>query len=100
VLTLIRVVLRQQALGNAAVPFPLGPVLLVGVLRRDGTAAQILSVHGLDCHVGRLEAVVVDKGKALGGACLRVAHALGRVADDDPERRECIVKQLFVDIWV
>ena len=75
-------------------------VLLVRVLHCDSASAKVLAVHGLYRHVRRLEAVIIDEGKALGRARVRVSHALGRVADDDSKRGKGVVQQLLVHVWV
>ena len=93
-----RVLSGQQSLGGRAVTLPLA-VFLEGVGDGDGPVAEVLSVHGLDGGVGRLETGVVDEGEALGIARVRIALDLGR-GENDPEGGEGVVEQLLVHLRV
>ncbi len=79
-------------------PLPLA-VLLERVGYGDGPIAEVLSVHGLDGRVGRLEAGIVDEGEALRVAAVRIALDLWR-GEDDPEGGEGVVEQLLVHLRV
>ena len=78
-------------------PLALG-VLLDGVGARDGSIAQVLTVHRLKSGIGRTEVIKGGETKAPGGPSVRVAHDSGRNAN--PKGAESIVEELLVNIRV
>ena len=93
-----RILGGQQSLRRRAVTFALA-VLLEGVRDGDGPVAEVLAVHSLDGRIRGLKAGIVDEGKALGVAGVRIALDLGR-GEDDPKGGEGVVEQLLVHLGV
>lgn len=93
-----RILGGQETFSRGSVSLSLR-VLLEGVRNRDGSVAEILSVHGVHCGVGGLETGKVHKGESLRVARLRISHNLRRL-QDNAKGREGVVQKFLVDLRV
>jgi hypothetical protein len=80
------------------VSFALG-IFFECVRHRNGSVAQVLSVHRFDGGVRRLEAGEIDEGESLRVATLGVPHDLWCLQDHS-EGGERVVQQLLVHFGV
>lgn len=74
-------------------------ILLEGIRHRNGSIAEVLSVHGIHSSITSLEAGKVYEGETLRFTRLRITHYL-RCLQNHAEGREGIVEQLLIDLHI
>lgn len=89
---------RQQTFCCRTVTLSL-VILLKGIRHRNGSIAEVLSVHGIHCSITSLKAGKVDEGETLRFTRLRVTHYL-RCLQNDAEGRKGIVQKFLIDLHI